>query len=244
MCIQRTDDDFRVLHHELGHNYYQLAYKNQDFMYRTGANDGFHEAVGDTLALSVGPTYLKQIGFIDQMPSSDSDIPLLLKSALDRVAILPWTYLIDQWRWRVFSGDIKPDQYNAAWWELRERYQGVVPPTPRGEEFFDPGAKFHVPNFVPYTRYFLAAVLQFQFHRALCQAAGYEGPLNRCSIYDNKEAGKRLQEMLAMGASRPWQDALEKISGSREMDASAILDFYAPLKTWLDEQNKGQQCGW
>ena len=178
------------------------------------------------------------------MPASDSDVPLLLKSALDRVAILPWTYLIDQWRWRVFSGDIKPEQYNAVWWELRQKYQGIVPPTPRGEEFFDPGAKFHVPNFVPYTRYFLAAVLQFQFHRALCQAAGYEGPLNRCSIYDNKEAGKRLQEMLAMGASRPWQDALEKISGSREMDASAILDFYAPLQTWLDEQNKGHQCGW
>ena len=244
MCIQRTDDDFRVLHHELGHNYYQLAYKGQDFMYRTGANDGFHEAVGDTLALSVGPTYLKQIGFIDQVPASDSDVPLLLKSALDRVAILPWTYLIDQWRWRVFSGDIKPEQYNAAWWELRQKYQGIVPPTARGEEFFDPGAKFHVPNFVPYTRYFLAAVLQFQFHRALCQTAGYEGPLNRCSIYDNKEAGKRLQAMLAMGASRPWQDALEALTGSREMDASAILDFYAPLKTWLDEQNTGKQCGW
>lgn len=244
MCIQKNDDDFRVLHHELGHNYYQLAYKDLDFMYRTGANDGFHEAVGDTLALSVGPEYLKEIGFIDQVPASESDIPLLMKSALDRVAILPWTYLIDQWRWRVFSGDIKPDQYNAAWWELRERYQGVKPPTPRGEEFFDPGAKFHVPNFVPYTRYFLAAVLQFQFHRALCQAAGYEGPLNRCSIYGNKEAGKRLADMLAMGASRPWQDALEKISGSLEMDASAILDFYAPLKTWLDEQNKNRQCGW
>jgi peptidyl-dipeptidase A len=244
MCIQRTADDFRVLHHELGHNYYQLAYRNQDFMYRTGANDGFHEAVGDTLALSVGPTYLKQIGFIDQVPASDSDIPQLLQSALDRVAILPWTYLIDQWRWRVFSGDIKPDQYNTAWWELRERYQGVAPPTARGEEYFDPGAKFHVPNFVPYTRYFLAAVLQFQFHRALCEAAGYTGPLNRCSIYDNKEAGKRLGEMLAMGASRPWQDALEKITGSREMDASAILDFYAPLQTWLDEQNQGRQCGW
>jgi peptidyl-dipeptidase A len=244
MCIQKNAEDFNTLHHELGHNYYQLAYRKQDFMYRTGANDGFHEAVGDTLALSVGPEYLKQIDFIDEVPKTESDVPQLLRSALDRVAILPWTYLVDQWRWRVFSGEITPDQYNTAWWELRQRYQGIAPPGPRGEEFFDPGAKFHVPAFVPYTRYFLAGVLQFQFHRALCNASGYEGPLNRCSIYGNKEAGAKLKAMLELGASRPWQDALEALTGSRQMDASAILDFYAPLKEWLDEQNRGRTCGW
>ncbi len=244
MCIQKNAEDFDTLHHELGHNYYQLAYNDQDYMYQGGANDGFHEAVGDTLALSVGPTYLKELGFIEEVPDSSSDIPLLLRSALDKIALLPWTYLVDQWRWRVFSGEITPEDYNKAWWDMRLKYQGLIPPVERTEESFDPGAKFHVPSNVPYTRYFLAAVLQFQFHRALCEAAGYEGPLNRCSIYGSKAAGEKLQAMLAMGASRPWQDALEALTGSREMDATAILDYYAPLQEWLNVQNEGRNCGW
>ncbi|MCG8435084.1 MAG: M2 family metallopeptidase [Gammaproteobacteria bacterium] len=244
MCIQKNAEDFGTLHHELGHNYYQLAYKDQDYFYQGSANDGFHEAVGDTLALSVGPEYLKTLGFIDEVPDASSDIPLLMQSALDKVALLPWTYMVDQWRWRVFSGEIEPDEYNKAWWDLREKYMGLKPPVERSESDFDPGAKFHIPANVPYTRYFLAQVLQFQFHRALCDEAGYEGPLNRCSIYGSKEAGTKLKAMLEMGVSRPWQDALEVLTGSREMDATAILDYYASLKEWLDEQNQGRQCGW
>jgi len=244
MCVQRNEEDFNVLHHELGHNYYQLAYSGQDFLYRNSANDGFHEAVGDTLGLSVTPVYLQRLGFIDKAPETTDDVPALLKSALEKVALLPWTYLVDQWRWRVFSGEIKPEDYNKAWWELRLKYQGLVPPAERPAEAFDAAAKYHVTNFVPYTRYFLAQVLQFQFHRSLCQAAGYEGPLNRCSIYGSEEAGRRLSAMMAMGRSRPWQEALEALTGAREMDATAILDYYAPLQAWLNEQNKGRTCGW
>jgi len=244
MCIQRNEEDFNVLHHELGHNYYQLAYSGQDFLYRNSANDGFHEAVGDTLGLSVTPVYLEKLGFIDKAPETNDDVPALLKSALEKVALLPWTYLVDQWRWRVFSGEIKPEDYNKAWWELRLKYQGLVPPTDRPGEAFDAAAKYHVTTFVPYTRYFLAQVLQFQFHRSLCQAAGYDGPLNRCSIYGSEEAGKRLSAMMAMGRSRPWQEALEALTGAREMDATAILDYYAPLQAWLNEQNEGRTCGW
>jgi peptidyl-dipeptidase A len=244
MCVQRNEEDFNVLHHELGHNYYQLAYSGQDFLYRNSANDGFHEAVGDTLGLSVTPVYLERLGFIDKAPETTDDVPALLKSALEKVALLPWTYLVDQWRWRVFSGEIKPEDYNKAWWELRLKYQGLVPPADRPAEAFDAAAKYHVTNFVPYTRYFLAQVLQFQFHRSLCQAAGYEGPLNRCSIYGSEEAGRRLSAMMAMGRSRPWQEALEALTGAREMDATAILDYYAPLQAWLNEQNKGRTCGW
>jgi len=244
MCIDQTAEDFRTIHHELGHNFYQRAYKDLPVVFRDSANDGFHEAIGDTIALSVTPEYLVRIGLLERAPDASRDIGLLLSRALEKVAFLPFGLLIDQWRWKLFAGDIKPADYNKAWWDLRLKYQGVAPPSARGEEFFDPGAKYHVPDNTPYTRYFLATILQFQFHRALAKAAGCTDPLHRCSIYDSKEAGRRLNEMLSMGLSHPWPDALETISGSRQMDASAILDYFAPLKQWLDEQVKGTPIGW
>ncbi|HXR16278.1 MAG TPA: M2 family metallopeptidase [Terriglobales bacterium] len=244
MCIQIRADDFVTIHHELGHNMYQRAYKNQPFLFESGANDGFHEAIGDTIALAITPEYLKTIGLIDKVPSADSDIPLLLKQALDKVAFLPFGLMIDQWRWKVFSGEITPADYNKAWWDLRLKYQGVAPPDPRSEADFDPGAKYHVPANVPYTRYFLARILQFQFYRALCQASGYTGPLNRCTFYGSKEAGAKFNKMLEMGQSKPWPDELEVLTGQRQMDATAMLDYFAPLQRWLDEQNKGQKVGW
>jgi peptidyl-dipeptidase A len=244
MCVQPTEEDFTTIHHELGHNFYQRAYKDQPVIFRDSANDGFHEAIGDTVALSVTPEYLVRIGLLDHAPGASRDIGFLLRRALEKVAFLPFGLLIDQWRWKVFSGEVTPAGYNKAWWDLRLKYQGVAPPTARGEEFFDPGAKYHVPDNTPYMRYFLANVLQFQFHRALSQAAGCTTPLHRCSIYESKEAGKRLEAMLKMGASRPWPEALETLTQSKQMDASAIIDYFAPLKQWLDEQLKGQPTGW
>lgn len=244
MCTQQNAEDFTTIHHELGHNFYQRAYKDLPVIFRDSANDGFHEAIGDTIALSVTPEYLVKIGLLDRAPDASRDIGLLLSRALEKVAFLPFGLLIDQWRWKVFAGEIVPADYNKAWWELRLKYQGVAPPSPRGEEFFDPGAKYHVPGNYPYTRYFLAEILQFQFHRALSKAAGCAGPLHRCSIYESREAGKRLNAMLSMGMSRPWPDALEVLAGSRQMDATAILDYFAPLDRWLDEQIKGQSVGW
>ncbi len=244
MCIDITGEDFYTIHHELGHNFYQRAYNNQPFLFRDSANDGFHEAIGDTIALSITPAYLVKLGFIPKEPDASKDIGLLLNRALEKIAFLPFGLLIDQWRWKVFSGEIPPDKYNEAWWQLRLKYQGVAPPSARGEEFFDPGAKYHVPANVPYTRYFLADILQFQFHRALSQIAQCKEPLNRCSIYQNQEAGRRLNAMLEMGCSRPWQEALQTLTGQKQMDASAILDYFSPLKKWLDEQNKGKPTGW
>jgi peptidyl-dipeptidase A len=238
MCVNINEEDFSVVHHELGHNYYQMAYDNQPFLFRDSANDAFHEAIGDTIALSVTPPYLKQLGLIDTVPEPSSDIGFLLNRALDKVAFLPFGYLVDQWRWKVFSGEVRPEDYNKAWWELREKYQGVAPPVPRSEQDFDPGAKYHVPANTPYARYFLAAILQFQFHRALCREAGFNGPLYQCSIYGNKKAGEKLRTMLAMGLSKPWPEALKAMTGEDKMDATAIIDYFAPLKTWLDEQNK------
>ncbi|MCP3957153.1 MAG: M2 family metallopeptidase [bacterium] len=244
MCIEITAEDFNTIHHELGHNIYQRAYKDLPPLYTDSANDGFHEAVGDTIALSVTPGYLVALGLLDSQPPASADLGLLLRMALDKVAFLPFGLLVDQWRWQVFSGEVTPADYNTAWWRLRNQYQGIAAPVERTAADFDPGAKYHVPANVPYTRYFLAHILQFQFHRSLCDAAGYEGPLNRCSIYRSEEAGKRLQEMLEMGASRPWPDALEALTGQRQMDATAILDYFAPLAAWLDEQNEGRTCGW
>jgi len=244
MCIDITGEDFITVHHELGHNFYQRAYNTQPFLFRDSANDGFHEAIGDTIALSVTPEYLVKIGLLERAPDPSKDIGLLLHKALDKIAFLPFGLLIDQWRWKVFSGEIPPEKYNETWWQLRLKYQGVSPPAERSEEDFDPGAKYHVAANVPYMRYFLAYILQFQFHRALAHIASCTLPLNRCSIYNNREAGKRLNDMLAMGLSRPWPDALEALTGQREMDATAIRDYFAPLEKWLEKQNKGKPVGW
>ena len=244
MCIQLTDEDFKTIHHELGHNFYQRAYKDLPFIFRDSANDGFREAIGDTIALSVTPEYLVKIGLLDKAPDASRDIGLLLNRALEKIAFLPFGLFIDQWRWKVFSGEIKPQDYNRTWWDLRLKYQGVAPVAERGEEFFDPGAKYHVPANVPYTRYFLADILQFQFHRALAQTAGCTSLLHRCSIYQSAEAGKKLNDMLSMGLSRPWPEALEKISATKQMDATAILDYFKPLDAWLDEQLQGKPVGW
>ncbi len=244
MCIEINGEDFVTIHHELGHNFYQRAYRTQPFLFRQGANDGFHEAIGDTVALSVTPGYLQKVGLLAQPPGHEGDLEFLMRLALDKVAFLPFGMVIDEWRWKVFSGEVAPADYNAAWWELRRKYQGVEAPVARSEKDFDPGAKYHVPANVPYMRYFLAAILQFQFHRALCREAGFTGPLHECSIYGNKAAGAKLARMLEMGQRRPWPEALYAMTGERQIDATAILDYFAPLKKWLDEQNKGRQSGW
>jgi peptidyl-dipeptidase A len=244
MCIQVRDTDFVTIHHELGHNFYQRAYKNQPFLFQNGANDGFHEAIGDAIALAITPEYLHRVGLLEKVPQDSNDIPELLKQALDRVAFLPFGLLIDQWRWKVFSGEIAPADYNKSWWALRLKYQGVAPPVERSEADFDPGAKYHVAANVPYTRYFLAHILEFQFYRALCRESGYKGPLHRCTFYGSKEAGAKFNKMLEMGQSKPWPDALEALTGERQTDAGALLEYFAPLKQWLDEQNKGKKMGW
>jgi peptidyl-dipeptidase A len=246
MCTRVNADDFITVHHELGHNYYQRAYNRQSFLYLDSANDGFHEAVGDTIALSVTPEYLVQIGLLrqNQMPNEEQDRQLLLRQALDKIAFLPFGLLIDRYRWGIFSGQIAPGDYQAAWDRMRLQYQGIVPPSPRTERNFDAGAKYHVPASVPYTRYFLARILQFQFYKAACDIAGWRGPLHRCTFYNNREVGRRLNAMLAMGASRPWPDALEAFTGTREISAAPMVQYFQPLLGWLREQNRGRRCGW
>jgi peptidyl-dipeptidase A len=245
MCIHPTEEDLRTIHHELGHNYYFHEYHTLPILFQAGANDGFHEGIGDTLALSVTPAYLKGVGLLDAVPNNPkAAINQQMKNALDKVAFLPFGLLIDKWRWDVFSGKTPKERYNEAWWALRRKYQGIAPPVARTEVDFDPGAKFHVPASTPYIRYFLARIYQFQFHRALCKAAGHTGSLETCSIYGNAAAGAKLKAMLAMGASMPWPEALKALSGETKADASALIDYFAPLQKWLKEQNKGEVCGW
>jgi len=246
MCIKINTGDFVTIHHELGHNYYQRAYNKQSYLHLNGANDGFHEAIGDAIALSITPDYLVQIGLLDasKVPSADKDNGLLLRQAMDKVAFLPFGLLVDKWRWGVFDGSIKPADYNTAWTSLRKQYQGIVPPVERPANVFDPGGKYHVPGNTPYTRYFLARILQFQFYKAACDTAGWKGPLHRCSFYGNKEVGKNLNAMLELGASKPWPDALEAFTGTREMSGKAMIEYFAPLMKWLKAQNKGAKKGW
>ncbi|MBS2011283.1 MAG: M2 family metallopeptidase [Deltaproteobacteria bacterium] len=245
MCIEPTEDDLITIHHELGHDYYFHYYYKLPILFQQGANDGFHEGIGDTLALSVTPSYLKNLGLLDQVPAGDKGrLNFQMKMALDKVAFLPFGLLIDKWRWDVFSGKTPKAKYNEAWWALRTKYQGVAAPVPRSEADFDPGAKFHVPASTPYVRYFLARIYQFQFHRALCKAAGHTGSLDTCSIYGNKAAGEKLRAMLQLGQSKPWPEALAVLSGEKKADASAMLEYFAPLRTYLKKQNEGEQCGW
>jgi peptidyl-dipeptidase A len=246
MCIKINTGDFVTIHHELGHNYYQRAYNKQSFLHLNGANDGFHEAIGDAIALSITPEYLVQIGLLDKskVPSADKDTGLLLRQAMDKVAFLPFGLLVDKWRWGVFSGSITPENYNKGWTDLRRQYQGIMPPVERAADRFDPGAKYHIPGNTPYTRYFLARILQFQFYKAACDAAGWKGPLHRCSFYGNKNVGAKMDAMLAMGASKPWPDALQAFTGSREMSGKAMIEYFKPLMDWLKKQNKGQKKGW
>jgi peptidyl-dipeptidase A len=246
MCTKVNGDDFVTIHHELGHNYYQRAYNQQPYLYLNGANDGFHEAIGDFVALSITPEYLVQIGLLDRskVPSADKDIGLLLRQGMDKVAFLPFGLMVDKWRWGVFDGSITPANYNQAWVDLKKQYQGVTPPVARSEQDFDPGAKFHIPGNTPYARYFLARLLQFQFYKAACDMSGWKGPLHRCSFYGNKEVGAKLNQMLAMGASKPWPDALEVFTGTREISGKPMLEYFAPLQAWLKQQNAGKQCGW
>lgn len=246
MCIKKNADDFVTIHHELGHNYYQRAYNQQDYLHLNGANDGFHEAIGDMIALSITPEYLVQIDMLDEadVPSADKDIGLLLRQAMDKVAFLPFGLMVDRYRWQLFDGSIPADQLNTGWNALRLEYQGITPPVARDESGFDAGAKYHIPGNVPYTRYFLARILQFQFYKAACDQAGWDGPLHRCSFYGNEEVGKNLDAMLEMGASKPWPDALEAFTGERQMSGAAMVEYFAPLKAWLDEQNAGKTEGW
>jgi peptidyl-dipeptidase A len=246
MCTKVVADDFVTIHHELGHNYYQRAYNQQPYLYANGANGGFHEAIGDFIALSVTPDYLVQIGLLDRakVPSADKDTGLLLRQAMDKVAFMPFAYLVDKWRWGVFDGSITPANYNQAWVDLKRKYQGITPPVGRTEADFDPGAKFHIPGNTTYERYFLARVLQFQFYKAACDMSGWKGPLHRCSFYGNKEVGRRLNQMLSMGSSKPWPDALQAFTGTREISGKPMLEYFAPLQAWLKQQNRGKRCGW
>jgi peptidyl-dipeptidase A len=246
MCTEVNADDFVTVHHELGHNFYQRAYKDQPTLFQSGANDGFHEAIGDMVALSITPEYLVQIGLLEEneVPSAAGDVDLLMQQALSKVAFLPFGLLVDKWRWQVFDGTLEPESYNEGWWDLRERYQGIRPPAERPADAFDPGSKYHVPGNTPYMRYFLAHVLQFQFYEAACRQAGWEGPLHRCSFYGNEEVGERFNAMLEAGQSRPWPETLALFTGGEEMDASAMLRYFAPLQAYLEEENEGRQCGW
>jgi|TARA_B100002019_G_scaffold56893_1_gene48910 peptidyl-dipeptidase A len=247
MCIEKNEEDFVTIHHELGHIFYYQAYNHLPTLFQGGANDGFHEAFGDLLTLSITPDYLTQIDFITEEQASvakEDPIGLLMKQALDGVVVVPWALMLDKWRSGVFNGEIDETNLNSSWWKLREYYQGINTSTERSEDYFDPGAKYHIPGNTPYTRYYLARIMQYQFHEALCNEIEFDGLLHECSIYGSEKAGDKIISTMAMGESLPWQDAFENLTGSRKLSGKSILNYYAPLKDWLDEQNENRTCGW
>ncbi|MFO0664721.1 MAG: M2 family metallopeptidase [Polyangiaceae bacterium] len=245
MCIEPTEEDLITIHHELGHDYYFHSYYKLPMLFQQGANDGFHEGIGDTLALAVTPAYLKGLGLLDDVPKNvKAEVNVQMKMAVEKIAFLPFGLLIDKWRWDVFSGKVKEGEWNKAWWDLRTKYQGVSAPVARTESDFDPGAKYHIPGSTPYIRYFLARIYQFQFYKALCEASGHKGALNTCSFFGSKEAGTKLKNMLALGASKPWPEAMKAITGDSKADAAALVEYFAPLRSYLKEQTGGEKCGW
>ena len=247
MCIEKNEEDFVTIHHELGHIFYYQAYNHLPTLFQGGANDGFHEAFGDLLTLSITPDYLTKIDFITEEQASvakEDPIGLLMKQALDGVVVVPWALMLDKWRSGVFNGEIDQTNLNSSWWKLREYYQGINTSTERSEDYFDPGAKYHIPGNTPYTRYYLARIMQYQFHEALCNEIEFDGLLHECSIYGSEKAGDKIISTMAMGESLPWQDAFENLTGSRKLSGKSILNYYAPLKDWLDEQNENRTCGW
>ena len=247
MCIEKNEEDFITIHHELGHIFYYQAYNHLPTLFQGGANDGFHEAFGDLLTLSITPDYLNKIGFIssEEATSAKKDpIGLLMKQALEGVVVIPWALTLDKWRSGVFNGEIEESNLNSSWWDMRESYQGITSPVNRSEDYFDPGAKYHIPANTPYTRYYLARIMQYQFHEALCNAMNFDGLLHECSIYGNQIAGEKIISTMALGQSQPWQDAFENITGSRKLSGSSVMNYYKPLKEWLDKQNENRMCGW
>ncbi|XP_053212228.1 angiotensin-converting enzyme-like [Panonychus citri] len=246
MCTDRNMKNFIVVHHEMGHIQYYLQYKDQPYVFRTGANPGFHEAVGDTLALSVStPSHLKAIGLLDEISSDpEGDLNHLMSMALDKIAFLPSGYLMDKWRWEVFANSSTHANLNKLWWKYRLRYQGLCPPVRRTEDDFDPGSKYHIAASVPYIRYFVSYIIQFQFHKALCEAANNTGPLYQCDIYQSREAGQLLSNVLSLGASKHWSEALKMMTGSEKMSAEPLLQYFAPLIEWMKTQVTPEEIGW
>ncbi|XP_071562887.1 angiotensin-converting enzyme-like [Temnothorax nylanderi] len=254
-CTRVNMEDLLTAHHEMGHVEYYLQYKNQPTVFKEGANPGFHEAVGDVISLSVStPSHLKKIDLLkDDSTDQEALLNHLYVKSLDKIAFLPFAYMMDRWRWNVFQGKVTPDNYNCNWWSLAEEYQGIEPPVDRTEEDFDPGSKYHIIADVEYIRYYVSFVIQFQFHKALCTKAKEYDPnnpdtklLSQCDIYGNKDAGNLLKSMLELGSSKPWPDAMEKISGQRQMDAAGLLEYFKPLTDWLIKENKktNEYIGW
>ncbi|XP_075996407.1 angiotensin-converting enzyme 2 [Genypterus blacodes] len=249
MCTKVNMDDFLTVHHEMGHNQYQMAYSNLSYLLRDGANEGFHEAVGEIMSLSAAtPSHLQALGLlpVDFTSDNETEINFLLKQALTIVATLPFTYMLEEWRWQVFDGNITKDEWMQRWWEMKREMVGVVEPVPRDETYCDPPALFHVSGDYSFIRYFTRTIYQFQFQKALCEAANHTDDLFKCDITNSTAAGDKLRKMLELGRSKSWTRALDMISSEVKMDAAPLLEYFEKLQHWLVKENKknNRHVGW
>lgn len=248
MCTEVNFKDLETVHHEIGHVQYFMQYAHQPFVYRDGANDGFHEAIGELMGMTMASvSHLRHLGLLSETDTPhENSINYLMRTALKTVSTIPFHYVNDLWRWELYRGEIPQDSWNARYWELKKLHVGVQPPVDRTEEHLDIFNIFHVTHDYDMIRYFTRTILQFQFAEALCDAAGYQGPLHDCDFSTSEAAGAKLAAMLSLGASRHWKDAMEQLTGTRDMDASAMLRYFAPLQQWLEDYVKERNLtvGW
>ncbi|NWI33356.1 ACE2 enzyme, partial [Sula dactylatra] len=247
MCTKVTMDDFLTAHHEMGHIEYDMAYSKQPFLLRGGANEGFHEAVGEIMSLSAAtPQHLKSLDLLEPTFQEDeeTEINFLLKQALTIVGTMPFTYMLEKWRWMVFRGEITKQEWMKRWWEMKREIVGVVEPVPHDETYCDPAVLFHVANDYSFIRYYTRTIYQFQFQEALCKAANHTGPLHTCDITNSKAAGQKLRQLLEFGRSKPWTQALENVTTDKHMNAMPLLHYFEPLYKWLQKNNSGRYIGW
>ncbi|NWW89629.1 ACE2 enzyme, partial [Rhynochetos jubatus] len=247
MCTKVTMDDFLTAHHEMGHIEYDMAYSEKPYLLRGGANEGFHEAVGEIMSLSAAtPQHLKSLDLLEPTFQEDeeTEINFLLKQALTIVGTMPFTYMLEKWRWMVFRGEITKQEWTKRWWEMKREIVGVVEPVPHDETYCDPAVLFHVANDYSFIRYYTRTIFQFQFQEALCKAANHTGPLHTCDITNSTAAGQNLRQLLELGRSKPWTQALEGVTGEKYMNAAPLLHYFEPLYKWLQKNNSGRYIGW
>ncbi|KAG9486097.1 hypothetical protein GDO78_008918, partial [Eleutherodactylus coqui] len=249
MCSKVNMEDFLTVHHEMGHIQYDMAYHHLPMLLRSGANEGFHEAVGEIMSLSAAtPEHLKSLQLLPSsfIETEETKINFLLRQALTIVGTLPFTYMLELWRWRVFSGEIPKDKWMQTWWDMKREMVGVVEPVGHDESYCDPAALFHVANDYSFIRYYTRTIYQFQFQDALCKIANRSNPLYSCDITNSTAAGDKLRSMLELGNSKPWTEALKSITGGTKIDVQPLLNYFEPLHTWLRNNNtaKNRTVGW
>lgn len=243
MSITANASWYETVHHEYGHIYYYLAYSNPQVPYllREGANRAYHEALGSMFGLAaMQKPFAAGLGLVDPNSSMD-DMKQLLKDALNYVVFIPWsTGTMSVFENELYSKNLPSDQWNKRWWEIVKQYQGIVPPTERGEDFCDPATKTHInDDAAQYYDYALSYILLFQLHDHISKNI-LKQDVHATNYFGNKEIGKFILEIMEPGSSVDWRKLLKDKTGE-DLSAKAMLEYFQPLMEWLKKENEGRK---